>query len=106
LRENAAEIYTNKVDAIFEADNIATDFDSPYTDHISLLAQVLSTGRRASGNTYAYDSGSSSSIKIYIYSANDAELGFHRGYHYSDGQLLWSVNLGADNDLIPSSRCS
>lgn len=85
---NVGETYTSRVGAIFEAENIATDFDSLYTDHISLWAQVLSTGRRNSGNTYAYDSGSPSSIKIYIYSANDAELGFRRGYHYTNNQLL------------------
>lgn len=98
--------FTSRVGSIFEADYTTTNFHDLRNDHIALWAQVISSGQRNSGNAYLYNNGSPTSILIYVNSANDAQMGFYTGTHYTDTSTpLWNGNSSAGNELVPPSRC-
>ncbi len=92
--------FSGRVGGIAESSE-TSGFGNIYVDHVALWAQVLSTDKRNSGVTYVYDSHSPSSVLIHIYVANDVQLGFNTGTHYSDGTTLWSITFSAGNEYVP-----
>lgn len=97
--------FTGNVGGLSES-TLTSNLGNIYVDHIALWAQIQSTGRRNSGNTNAFCNGTPpSSDLIFIYAANDAQLGFNSGTHYSCSSSLWTANLGANNENFPVDLC-